>query len=161
MAAQSFDPQAIRSGGARLPRLGVLALVVRGPHFLLVQRRNPPDAGLWGFPGGKVEFGEPLMAAAARELQEETGVLADFAPTPAGDAEIIGSFEVITHTADGQPDHHFLLAAVAGRWRAGEPVAADDALDARWFTLDDLPLLPRSRRVDDYAARLLRWADRR
>ena len=52
----------------------VLALVVRDDQILLVRRANDPDAGLWGFPSGKVEFGETLLEAAERELREETGV---------------------------------------------------------------------------------------
>ncbi len=40
---------------------------------MLVRRANPPDAGLWGFPGGKIEFGETVKDAAMRELREETG----------------------------------------------------------------------------------------
>ncbi|WP_256388415.1 NUDIX domain-containing protein [Lutimaribacter pacificus] len=41
------------------------------------RRANPPDAGLWGFPGGKIDQGEPLFDAAIRELAEETGVSAE------------------------------------------------------------------------------------
>ena len=66
------------------PRLAALAVVLDGIQdgardqacVLLVRRRNPPDAGLWGFPGGHVEPGETALAAAARELAEETGVIA-------------------------------------------------------------------------------------
>ena len=59
-----------------VPRLGAIAIVIRPGDVLLVQRRNPPDAGLWGFPGGHVNWGETALAAAARELREETGVIA-------------------------------------------------------------------------------------
>ncbi|MCG8693816.1 MAG: NUDIX domain-containing protein, partial [Minwuiales bacterium] len=45
------------------PIAAVIALVVRENRILLVRRANPPDAGRWGFPGGKVEFGEPLLDA--------------------------------------------------------------------------------------------------
>ncbi|MGV6850187.1 MAG: NUDIX domain-containing protein, partial [Marinibacterium sp.] len=58
------------------PRLGALAVVLRDGHVLLARRANPPDAGLWGFPGGHVEPGETGLAAAVRELAEETGVIA-------------------------------------------------------------------------------------
>ena len=64
------------------PRLAALAVTLdQGRnHVLLVQRRNPPDAGLWGFPGGHVEAGETALCAAARELAEETGVIATPVP---------------------------------------------------------------------------------
>ena len=59
---------------APVPRLAVLAVVLRGEQVLLVRRANPPDAGLWGYPGGKVDWGETVEAAALRELAEETGL---------------------------------------------------------------------------------------
>ena len=49
------------------PVVAVLAVVVQAGRILLVRRANPPDAGLWGFPGGKVEFGETIADAALRE----------------------------------------------------------------------------------------------
>ena len=42
------------------------------PHYLLVQRGNPPNAGRWSFPGGKLELGETTLDGARRELAEET-----------------------------------------------------------------------------------------
>src|SRR3546814_6905534 len=60
------------------PRLSVLAVVTRatsrGSEVLLVRRANPPQPGHWGFPGGKVDWGEGLCQAAIRELQEETAI---------------------------------------------------------------------------------------
>ena len=58
------------------PKLAALAVVIRGDHVLLAKRRNEPDAGLWGFPGGHVDLGETALDAATRELHEETGVTA-------------------------------------------------------------------------------------
>ena len=64
---------------AGFPRLAALAVTLDGDggQVLLVQRRNPPDAARWGFPGGHVEPGETALAAAARELFEETGIKAE------------------------------------------------------------------------------------
>ncbi|WEF23874.1 NUDIX hydrolase [Paracoccus sp. S3-43] len=114
----------------------VLAVVIRDGQVLLAQRANPPDAGLWGFPGGKIEFGETLHAAAERELLEETGVIA----TAQG---IVTALDALSHTND-ELRHHFILIAVRCLWQRGEPTAADDALDARWFPLTDLASLPLS-----------------
>ncbi len=120
------------------PVPAVLAVVPRGGEVLLVQRRNPPDAGLWGFPGGKVDFGETLMAAAERELREETGVSARA-------VRVLTALDVIGQGA--APDHHFVLIAVLCDWQGGEPLAADDAQDARWVALADIDSLPLSKDV--------------
>lgn len=110
------------------PRLAVLAVVLRGESVLLVKRANEPDAGLWGFPGGHVDFGEELSDAAARELAEETGLT-----TPGG--RLIDTLEMLRDGPDGRPRHHFILCAMLCPYRGGEPVAADDALDARFVPI--------------------------
>lgn len=122
-----------QSSGGDIPRpiAAVLAVVLRGEEFLLVRRANPPDQGLWGFPGGKIEAGEGLLQAALRELEEETGVKAQAATAFAA-----------LDSIDARPKHeggyHYVLVGVLCRWLSGEGVAADDALEARWF---DLPTL--------------------
>lgn len=117
------------------PKLGAIAVVIRNGQALLVQRRNPPGAGRWGFPGGHVEPGETAKEAAARELLEETGVTAE-------PLDYIFNKDVIIRDAEGRLTHHFLLAATLCRYIAGTPVAADDALAAEWVPLEDIPSRP-------------------
>ncbi|NTZ92386.1 NUDIX domain-containing protein [Agrobacterium tumefaciens] len=50
----------------RRPIPAALAVVTRERSVLLVRRANPPDAGLWGYPGGKIGSAELLAAAAVR-----------------------------------------------------------------------------------------------
>ncbi|MGZ3215133.1 NUDIX hydrolase [Paracoccus sp. T5] len=109
----------------------VLAVVIRDRQVLLVQRANPPDARLWGFPGGKLEAGETLLDGALRELQEETGVAAVA-------QRVLTAVDVHERSGDGRLLRHFVLVAVLCRWQGGEPQAADDALDACWIALQDL-----------------------
>jgi 8-oxo-dGTP diphosphatase len=113
------------------PVVAVLAVTVRDTRVLLVRRANPPDQGKWGFPGGRVELGEPVKQAALRELMEETGVEADA-------LEVLTALDVIDRKPAGAIRFHYVLVAVLCRWRAGEAVAADDALEVGWYGLDDL-----------------------
>ncbi|NVK47820.1 MAG: NUDIX hydrolase [Rhodobacteraceae bacterium] len=112
------------------PKLAVLAVCERDGKFLMVQRGKAPALGTWGFPGGHVEFGEALSEAAVRELCEETGVVAE-----AG--EVIDHVELI-EPEDASGAYHFLLMAVRCAYVSGEAVAADDAADVDWMSLDDL-----------------------
>jgi len=113
------------------PVLGVLAVALQPGAALLVQRANPPDQGLWGFPGGKVEPGETVAEAAVRELEEETGLSA--APGPQ-----LGTKDILHHAPDGRLLYHFFLVAVACEGAEGDPCAADDAAAARWVPDADI-----------------------
>lgn len=113
------------------PIVAVLAVVIRDDQVLLVQRANPPDAGYWGFPGGKVEFGETLLDAAQRELLEETGVCAMA-------LRVFNAVDAYDRSDAGELRQHFVLIAVLCQWQSGEPFASDDALDAKWIAISDM-----------------------
>lgn len=117
----------------QIPRIGVLAVIRRGDAFLLVRRKFAPNIGVWGFPGGKLEWGETLAACAARELKEETGLVATFDTDPLIPIEAI----------NGAEGFHFILIPLVGQVTSGELVAGDDALEARWVTRTDMDALPR------------------
>ncbi|TFL18765.1 NUDIX hydrolase [Jannaschia formosa] len=130
------------------PKLGALAVVPRNGEVLLVSRARAPNRGLWGFPGGHVELGETGLEAAVRELREETGV-------EARALRYLGNLDLIVREGD-RIAHHYMLVAVLCEWVAGEPVAADDAEDARWVSaagMAGLALTPNVARVVD-------WLDR-
>ncbi len=124
------------------PQVAVLAVTRRGDRLLLVQRANPPDAGKWGFPGGRVERGETVAVAAVRELAEETGVVAE----PTG---VLTALDSIHRDPEGRIQFHFVLIVVGLDWRAGEGAPADDARAVGWWTLAELEAsdLPFSRDV--------------
>jgi len=138
------------TGQALLPSPvpAVIAVVVHEGRTLLVRRANPPDAGLWGFPGGRIEYGETVSVAALRELEEETSVRADA-------REVITTLDILDRGQDGTLRHHFILIAVLCRWLSGEPEPGDDALEARWFPIADLDpdRLPMSADVEAVARR--------
>jgi mutator protein MutT len=134
-------------------------VVLRDDQVLLVQRAHAPDAGLWGFPGGKIESGESIEQAALRELQEETGVIAKA-------YRAFTALDAIARDPTEHSDEKFILIGVLCSWASGEPLAADDAMDAKWFPLADLvesdnSLSLKVARVAHEAARLLQQEPRK
>jgi 8-oxo-dGTP diphosphatase len=118
---------------APTPTVGVVCL--RGAEgsweVLLIKRGNPPRQGQWSIPGGRLEWGETLQAAALRELVEETGV----------EAQLLGLIDVVdglfTSRSTGETTRHYVMIDYAARWLAGEPQAGDDAAEAAFFPLAD------------------------
>ncbi|MDP2259507.1 MAG: NUDIX hydrolase [Caulobacter sp.] len=109
-----------------VPTVGVVCL--KGDQVLLIKRGTAPRLGQWSLPGGRIEWGEAVEAAALRELKEETSV----------EAELTGLLDVVdgvfTSRETGETTRHFVMIDYAARWTGGEPVAGDDAADARFFT---------------------------
>lgn len=116
-----------------VPAVGIVCL--RGDEVLLVRRGNPPRAGEWSIPGGRIEPGETAISAALRELQEETSI----------SAEIIGLVDVVDaifeNKAGDLVTRHYVLIDYVARWVSGQPVAGDDANEARFFGLDEIQSL--------------------
>ena len=110
---------------APVAAVGVICL--RGDEVLLIRRGQPPRQGEWSLPGGRVEPGETLREAALRELREETGVEARLGPL----VDVVDGI----FPASGR---HYVLIDFAARWQSGEPVAGDDAADARFWPLDGI-----------------------
>lgn len=130
------------------PLPAAIAMMARQGCALLVRRNKGPQPDPWGFPGGLVEVGETVLAAAARELAEETGVQA----RPEAVVEVL---DIIVRDDAGQVRSHYVLNAVQLTWLAGEPVAASDAVEAGWFTLEQIAALPCHPHVPRLAAALL------
>ena len=85
-------------------------------RLLLVRRRNAPGRGLWSVPGGRVEPGESLTAAVAREVREETGL----------DVRVGAEVGRVTIPGDGVVYDVVDFACTLAD-PSGEPVAGDDA----------------------------------
>ncbi len=96
-----------------------------GERIVLIRRKNPPLG--WALPGGFVDEGEPLHVAAVREAREETGL----------DVELVEQFFTYSDPRR-DPRKHTLSTVYIGRAQ-GEPKGADDAAEARTFSLDELP----------------------
>lgn len=107
-----------------VPAVGVVCL--RGQDVLLIRRGRAPRLGEWSLPGGRIEAGERARDAALRELREETGI----------EARLLGLIDVVDGLFPESGAHYVLIDFVA-EWAAGEPVAGDDAAEARFFPLPD------------------------
>ncbi len=131
----------------QLPRLGASACVWKDGKVLLIQRaRSSLDQ--WSLPGGHVEFGETALAAAQRELLEESGVHADL-------AEFVGLYEIIR----ANPAMHYAIACYCGLWTSGGARASSDALTVRWVApveLYHLDFAPNVREAISRARALLK-----
>ena len=115
------------------PRVAVGAVVLHRQRVLLVLRGQAPAKGLWAIPGGSVELGETLHAAAEREVLEETGL-----EVQAG--EVVHTFDAIERDDSGQVRYHYVIVDLLAR--ALDPSQSlkpsDDVLDAGWFTVAEI-----------------------
>ncbi len=94
-------------------------------RIVLIRRKNPPQG--WALPGGFVEEGETLHSACVREVKEETGLEVDL------------SEQFFTYSDPARDPRKHTLSTVYIGWAEGEPQGADDAEEARAFSLDALP----------------------
>ena len=115
----------------RNPGVGAAVVLIDDKGRLLLVRRGPGStrAGYWSVPAGFVDLGEDVREAAARELEEETGLIAEI-----GDVDFVAS------------NFHDPAKPTVGIWFRGTLMggtmrAGDDADDVGWFALDELPEL--------------------
>lgn len=119
------------------PRVGVGAIVIKDNKVLLVKRGIPPSKGLWAIPGGHIELGETLQKTAEREILEETGIVIK-ARKP------VYTFDLIERDDLGKIRFHYIVVDLMAEYISGEPLGADDALEARWLSWEEIEALPVS-----------------
>jgi ADP-ribose pyrophosphatase YjhB (NUDIX family) len=124
------------------PEVCVGAVALRDDALLLVRRGRAPALGKWSVPGGRVEWGETLAAAAVREVAEETGLEVTCGGF-AGWVERIGE------------GHHYVIVDF---WVTVDsdaaPVAGDDASEARWVRIEELGDLDLTSGLSDFLRRI-------
>lgn len=110
------------------PKIAAGCLVVRAGRVLLVKRGIQPGYGRWVFPGGHVDRGETVEAAALRETKEETGA----------DAVLDGLLGLFSY-----PGRPVVVAVYRARLAdaSPEPAALDETLEVGWFAPDEVESL--------------------
>lgn len=108
------------------PKVAVGVVAAREGQILLIRRNHEPKMGCWSFPSGFVDAYEDVVAAAAREAWEETGIRVTVGP-------LLGVFQ--------EPGSRVIFLAYAAKAGPGEPVAGDECMDVRFFPTDALPEL--------------------
>ena len=95
---------------------------------LLIERGGEPYKGCWAFPGGFLEMEESAEEGARRELMEETGLTTPF----------VKQFHAFT-APDRDPRERVLTIAYYSLVRLSEVKGMDDAAQAKWFALNEMP----------------------
>lgn len=113
------------------PEVGCGAAITndRG-ELLLIQRLKEPEAGAWGLPGGKIDFGESAESAIVREVNEELGVTI----TLTG----LACFSEIINGGDGR---HWVSPIFSAKIISGEPQLMEPEKHGGWgwFSIRNLP----------------------
>ncbi len=101
------------------------------PQVLLIKRGREPNKGLWACPGGFLELDEELIDGAVRELREETGLTGV-------ELKQMHAFGNIGRDPRGRLITIAYTGVIAER---REVSAGDDAEEAKWFDIDELPVM--------------------
>lgn len=104
-------------------------ILVEGGKVLLIRRAREPFKGEWAIPGGRIEENETAEACAKREMREETGL----------EVEIIRLTGI--YSDPGRDPRGIIAAAYLVRRTGGSVRAGDDAGEAEWFQLENMPRL--------------------
>jgi ADP-ribose pyrophosphatase YjhB (NUDIX family) len=109
----------------RNPALTVDIIIQVAGGIVLIERKNPPFG--WAIPGGFVDYGESLEAAAIREAREETGL------------ELVELRQFYAYSDPKRDPRGHTVSVVFTALGKGIPKAADDAKNLRVFRVDRLP----------------------
>ncbi|MFY9227842.1 MAG: NUDIX domain-containing protein [Candidatus Microsaccharimonas sp.] len=117
----------------RQPKSAVILVVEWNGKLLVQERLKHPYFGFWGFPGGKIRWGETILQAAARELNEETGLSASL--------ESRGVYHEITRSKEtGEVLEDKIFQVIYGHDPSGELIETFDSGRNAWLSLDEVKL---------------------
>jgi 8-oxo-dGTP diphosphatase len=112
------------------PKLTVDGLILKNKKVLLIKRKNYPFKGKWALPGGFVEYKEKTEDTAIREVFEETGLKTKI-------NNLVGVYSDPNRDPRGHTVSVIYLLEICG----GKLKSSDDASDAKFFDLNQLPKL--------------------
>lgn len=143
-----FDDPTAPKANSMVPSAN--AVVVNGFGEILMIRRS--DNGNWALPGGAMDLGESMSAAAVRETLEETGVIVEI-------TGLVGIYtdprHVILYTSNGEVRQEFSIVFTA-RPLSGTPTPSDESLEVRWVAPGEIAALTMDRsmrmRIGHYLA---------
>ncbi len=133
------------------PVVGIGVVLWREGKVALIRRGKPPRAGQWSLPGGAQKLGETVLAAAVREVREETGL-------ELVEPRIVEVVDLLERDEAGRVRYHYTLIEVTGRARGGEGEAGGDAAALAWFDPEEvaaMPLWEETKRVVRKAAEMI------
>ena len=117
------------------------AIITDNGKIVLIQRQNAPFRGMWALPGGFVDENETVRHACIREAKEETGL-------------IVAPLELIdVYSEPGRDPRGYVISVLFDcHMLGGELKAGDDAKNAKWFPLKQLPPLAfdHGQMIEDY-----------
>ncbi|MEU7004506.1 NUDIX domain-containing protein [Nonomuraea sp. NPDC046570] len=143
-----FDDPAAPKANSLVPSVNVVVTNEAGD--LLMIRRS--DNGNWAVPGGAIDLGESIPAAAVRETVEETGIVCEI-------TGLVGTYSdprhVLLYTSNGEARQEFSLVLTA-RAVSGEPTPSSESREVRWVPRGQVTSLQMDRsmrmRIEHYLA---------
>jgi ADP-ribose pyrophosphatase YjhB (NUDIX family) len=132
--------------GAPIVAVGVI--IRQDDRIILIRRAKEPSQGLWTFPGGAIELGETLQAAARREALEETGLAIEV-------GAVATVLDNVVRDGLGRVQYHYVIVDFFARPVGGWLRPGSDVDDARWFGLSELESLDMTEKAGLLARELL------
>ncbi|MGP3914260.1 NUDIX hydrolase [Nonomuraea sp. 10N515B] len=141
------DPNA-PAPNSLVPSVNVIVTNTAGDVLMI--RRSDNDN--WAVPGGAIDLGESIPAAAVRETVEETGIACEI-------ISLVGTYSdprhVILYTSNGEARQEFSIVLTA-RATGGEPTPSEESREVRWVPREEIMSLPMDRsmrmRIEHYLA---------